>query len=204
MRFDRPGRFTLRDGREVAVRSAELDDAEGLLSYVDGVRRETRYILMSPEDALFSVEGERAWVQSHLDDPCGVNLVVEAEGEIVSCAGLQGNGFMRRRHATGLGIAIREAWRGVGLGRYLMQTLIDWAGRHPELTVVELGVYADNEPAQRLYRSVGFEVDGRKRRAILRDGEQYVDELIMSLWVGDAAEGFGVNCLSAVRSVTEV
>ncbi|MEQ9455640.1 MAG: GNAT family protein [Phycisphaeraceae bacterium] len=188
MRFDRPGTVKLRDAREVAVRSAVPDDAERLLSYVDGVRTESEYLLVSPEDELFSLEAERGWVQSHLDDPYGVCLVAEAHGEIVSCCGLQGNRFKRRRHATGLGIAIRRTWRGVGLGRHLMQTLIDWADRHPDLTVFELEVFADNEPAQRLYRSVGFEVDGRKRRAIRRHDGRYIDEILMSRWVGPEDE----------------
>ena len=188
MKFDRPETVKLRDGREVVVRSAEPDDAASLLSYVDGVRTESEYLLVSPEDELFSLDAERDWVQSHLDDPYGVCLVAVSDGKIVSCCGLQGNKFKRRRHATGLGIAIRRTWRGVGLGRHLMLTLIDWADRHPDLTVFELEVFADNEPAQRLYRSLGFEVDGRKRRAIRRHDGRYVDELLMSLWVGPEAE----------------
>ena len=44
---------------------------------------------------------------------------------------------------------------------------------------VELTVFADNQAAQRLYRSFGFEVEGVLRDYALRDGV-YVDTVSMA------------------------
>ena len=47
------------------------------------------------------------------------------------------------------------------------------------LTRVELNVWPDNEPALRLYRRFGFEVEGTLRQYALRDG-RLVDAVLMS------------------------
>jgi len=56
---------------------------------------------------------------------------------------------------------------------------IDLADRWLNLTRLELTVYADNEPAIRLYRRAGFRVEGTLRRFAWRAGE-YADALYMA------------------------
>ena len=69
------------------------------------------------------------------------------------------------------------AW--TGLGRRLIEPTLEAARAFP-LARVELAVRADNERAIALYRKVGFEVEGRRRRAMLVDGVYY-DDIIMAL-----------------------
>lgn len=108
-----------------------------------------------------------------------VSLVVEANGEVIGSAGLFTYGPVRRRHAMGLGIHVAAAWQGRGAGSVLMAALLDMADRWLGLLRVELTVYADNLPAQALYRKFGFEPEGRLRAYALRDG-RYVDALAMA------------------------
>ena len=53
-------------------------------------------------------------------------------------------------------MAVREQWRGHGLGRQLLEEVIK-DGRERGLKEVLLHVDEDNEPALRLYLSAGFE-----------------------------------------------
>jgi putative acetyltransferase len=57
--------------------------------------------------------------------------------------------------------------------------LLDWADNWAGLLRIELGVYADNERAIRMYRRFGFELEGTQRAFALRDGV-YVDSLMMA------------------------
>jgi putative acetyltransferase len=80
-----------------------------------------------------------------------------------------------------LGIAVHPDGQGMGLGWALLAALLDYADRWAQVLRIELHVYADNERAIRLYKSLGFEVEGCLRGDSLRDGE-YVDTLCMARW----------------------
>ncbi len=85
----------------------------------------------------------------------------------------------RRRHAASLFMAVRDDWQGQGIGSALMQATVDLADKWLNLMRLELEVYTDNEPAIRLYKKFGFEVEGTLRCFAYRDG-QYVDVYSMA------------------------
>ena len=85
----------------------------------------------------------------------------------------------RRRHAGGLGIMVRTDCQGQGIGSALMNAALELADSWLMLRRVELEVYADNEGAIRLYQRFGFETEGRKRKAAVKDGA-YADILVMA------------------------
>lgn len=79
-----------------------------------------------------------------------------------------------------VGADISPAHRRQGYARemftYVLDYLFDQCGLHR----AELVTIALNEPALRLYRSLGFSEEGRKREAIFRDG-QFTDLVAMGL-----------------------
>jgi len=109
-----------------------------------------------------------------------LHLVAEVQGEVIASAGLHPCGpAVRRRHAMGLGMSVAVPWQGRGVGSALMAALCDYADNWVGALRIELGVYADNERAQALYRKFGFELEGRQRAYALRDGA-LVDSLMMA------------------------
>lgn len=72
-------------------------------------------------------------------------------------------------------VATHPAWRGCGLGIYMMLALLDAAQARGAVRST-LEVRADNTPAQNLYAKLGYEVAGRRKR-YYRDN---VDGLIMT------------------------
>jgi RimJ/RimL family protein N-acetyltransferase len=181
-----PQRITLRDGAAVELTSAVEADAEELLEYLDRVRRETDFLMWGPADPLFGVEQERQWVRSQVDSPDAVLIAARAAGRIVALAGAAGGGMFRRSaHRAEVGISVLADWCGRGLGTVLMRELVDWARRHPTFTVLRLGVYAQNARAIAVYERTGFTAEGRRRWAIRLEDGRYVDEVVMSQWVGE-------------------
>jgi putative acetyltransferase len=108
------------------------------------------------------------------------SLVALVGDEIVGNLGLSTEpGRPRRKHAGGLGMAVRDDFQGQGVGTALMQAAIDLADNWLNLQRLELTVFVDNEPAVRLYKKCGFEVEGTLRRHSFRAG-QYKDVYYMA------------------------
>jgi putative acetyltransferase len=85
----------------------------------------------------------------------------------------------RRRHVGRIAMAVRDDWQGKGIGTTLMQALVDLADKWLNLTRLELTVFADNEPAIRLYEKFGFAIEGTQVGFAFRDG-QCMDAFMMA------------------------
>jgi L-phenylalanine/L-methionine N-acetyltransferase len=85
----------------------------------------------------------------------------------------------RRRHAGYVGLVVHEKWHAKGVGTALMNALIDVADNWLNLSRLELTVFTDNEEAVRLYKKLGFAIEGTNRKFAFRDG-QYADCYMMA------------------------
>src|SRR5213596_4145613 len=169
----RAERVTLRDGRAVVVRPASVDDAEETFKNINLIGAEQVYIMI---DRVDNVDEERRWLSS-FDGVRSVLLLALAGREVVGSADCQGGTYPKDQHVGGVGIAIRDGWREVGLGRILMNRILEWM-RVRGFKKAELCVFASNARARRLYESLGFLEEGiRRRRVRIRDA--YDDEVLM-------------------------
>ena len=106
-------------------------------------------------------------------------IVACIDGEVVGHLALSVYMSPRTRHSGHFGIAVRDDWRGQGVGTALMEACVDLADNWLNLMRLDLRVYVDNAPAIVLYRKFGFEIEGTHRRFAYRDGE-YVDAHVMA------------------------
>ena len=93
------------------------------------------------------------------------------DGErLLGAVGLEPATRTRQAHrATVFGMVVDPAARGLGLGRALLQALVDGADRHPGLALLELTVSEGNDRARRLYEDAGFVAWGREPQAVALD-----------------------------------
>ncbi|WP_417069727.1 GNAT family N-acetyltransferase [Niveibacterium terrae] len=158
---------------EVLIRRVEARDAAALAAAIASPGAVSGTLQQPyPSEALWRERISGMSPQDHM-------LVAEVDGVVVGSAGLHGNANPRRAHAAGLGISITDAWQGHGIGRKLLTALLDLADNWLGLLRLELSVFADNEKALALYRSVGFVEEGRLRGFALRAG-RYVDVITMA------------------------
>lgn len=157
------------------IRPVRKEDAEGL----NEMRR-------TPEVAynMLAIPSER--IQGTEDFIAGLGpnshqfAAVTAGGreKAIGMVGLNVSASPRLRHSASLGIMVHQDYQNQGVGAALMRTALDLADNWLMLVRVELGVYTDNERAIHLYEKMGFEVEGTRRKAAIRNGT-YVDELVM-------------------------
>jgi RimJ/RimL family protein N-acetyltransferase len=75
------------------------------------------------------------------------------------------------------GMYVRQSARAAGVGRRLVEAVIEHARQHVEL--IQLSVVSGNDQARRLYASLGFVEYGVDRNALKQDG-RYWDEVLMA------------------------
>ena len=73
---------------------------------------------------------------------------------------------------------VRPAARRTGIGRRLVEAIVDLARHRVEL--IQLSLVRDNEPARHLYASLGFREYGVEKNALKQDG-RYYDEVLMAM-----------------------
>lgn len=98
--------------------------------------------------------------------------------KVVGIGSLNVNSSPRLRHSGSLGISVHPDYQGMGIGKKLMEEIVDLADNWLMLVRIELGVYTDNHKAIKMYETFGFKKEGIKKYAAIKNGD-YIDEIIM-------------------------
>jgi len=100
---------------------------------------------------------------------------------LVGTVGLRRHTGQKERHKAFVwGVYVTPGERGRGIARQLMAAVLGEARTLPGLARVTIAVNAANEPARRLYETLGFEAYGLEPDALRVDGES-LEELWMTL-----------------------
>lgn len=156
----------------VQVREEHIERFHATL---DVVARERRYLALLEAPP---IEQTRQFVRANIARGCP-HLVALEEGQVVGWCDVTPADRPAMQHAGVIGMGLLPEWRGRGLGERLMRGALE-AARGFGFDRVELTVREDNGPAIALYRRLGFETEGRKRRAIKVDGT-FHDLMMMAL-----------------------
>jgi len=123
-----------------------------------------------------STLGEAVWLERIATNP---TFGVFDGNELAGIATfLRGAGIKRQHKGEVVGVYVRPTARGTGASRLLLETLI--ASVRDKVVQLHLSVTTHNEPARRLYESLGFQIYGTEPRALLVEGRSY-DEYLMVL-----------------------
>lgn len=163
------------------IREAREEDAEAMLAAIQRLIAEPyKNIPWYPDEFSRTVDDQRQMIRRFAQNANSVYLVAETDGQIIGEINCKGGERRASRHIALIGIFVDAAWRSKGVGSALMAEGIDWAKANEIITRLELLVYARNQGAIGMYERCGFEIEGRRKRAIFQDGE-YLDNLMMAL-----------------------
>ena len=165
--------------RPIVIRTARPADARALRDFQLRVFADSEYMIHRPEEYRRSVRDEKRILRAKYESPNQLYLVAENGGAVVALLTSRVDLRQRVSHTIYMGLAVERAWRGQRLGEALMRLFIGWAQSVEDLRRIELNVTDGNAPAQRLYKKLGFEEEGRRKRAIHFGGEDYRDDIIM-------------------------
>lgn len=149
-----------------------------IASYNDAVRivAEERKYLATTQG--FPLESTIPFVLSLIEKDLPQYYAID-QGRVVGWCDILPEEKELLRHIGVLGMGVLPGYRGQGLGKRLLTATLD-KSRAIGLDKVELEVYADNIPAQKLYLSMGFLPEGTRVNAIKLDGK-YIDLIRMGM-----------------------
>ena len=162
----------IADSPALHIRAASVADWEAVAALRDlpGVRSGTLRLPFAPP------EQTRRWLESLTEND--LVIVAELEERIVGLAGLHRHKG-RRQHAADLGMSVHDDYRRRGIGKALLEALMEAADRWLGISRIELTVFTDNEAAIALYRNGGFVTEGVLKSYAFRDGA-YADVFTMA------------------------
>ena len=172
----------MNNGGNIVIRKAKPEDAPTLAKAEREIAITPGRLASHPNELKDENFREKIIALSKIET--GLYVVVEEEGVIVGHALLDPHNLAATSHVVSLTIAIHEGHQGKGLGKKLMQYLIEWTKGHPKIEKFELQVRSSNLRAINLYRSLGFLEEGRKTKRLKYGPNEYLDDIYMALWVG--------------------
>jgi ribosomal protein S18 acetylase RimI-like enzyme len=162
------------------VRTGKIEDAEVTLDIQRSVVSEGEYLIAYPEEFTKTLNQQREYIQNILENENETIIVAEKDGEVVGWIVFESTQNRKRMSHTGsFGILIRNNYRGLGIGKMLLQVLLEWAEKNPLIEKVSLGVFSTNHRAISLYQKMGFIEEGRKINEFKFEDNEYVDDILM-------------------------
>ena len=147
-------------GREVVLRNAEVSDAAALIDYLKITAAETPYLIREPQEITITPEQEIDFIESKIAARRELLLVALIDGKhIGNCSLMSIAPYRRYAHRCEIAIALYQAYCGCGIGKVMMQTILDVA-KKAGYEQAELEVISDNKAAIALYSKLGFEKYG--------------------------------------------
>lgn len=150
------------------IRQATTNDAASILQYLAAFWADGCNTVIY-RSSLPSLQDEINWLAQR-DGENGVVFIAEQDSKIIGLIDTIIPKIDEFKHTCEFGMSVLAAYRGKGIGRGLIQHLLNWANiRH--ISNVELNVFSNNHVAIALYANLGFVEDGRRKNAVrLQDG----------------------------------
>lgn len=167
------------------IRDTAVADAEQLMALDRALAYAGRGMVLAP-DQVGPVDVIRKRIEEQYRSievgSASLGIVAEEDGRIVGAADLRQLSPARCSHVGILSIGVHPDFQRRGIGRALMQRLIEHA-KASGLRRLELYMRSDNAPAEALYRSLGFDHEATRAKFIRLDDGTFIDDWVFSRFI---------------------
>jgi RimJ/RimL family protein N-acetyltransferase len=168
-----------KDGRTFVIRKPDENDAGNIIRYSKILFASTDQVLTTAAEYTITLENEKIWINNLNENPKSKVLIAELENQIVGLLFFIPNTKIKNAHTGEFGVSVHPAFQSIGIGRALIETLLDWAKGNSAIEKVYLNVFATNQYAIKLYEELGFMEEGRHIKAVKQVTGEYIDTIQM-------------------------
>ena len=162
----------------LTIRDITIDDAAAFLDLCLTLDHETPFMMYEPGERTTTIDQQRGIIAAVIASPNSTIIVADAVEQLAGYVSATGGEFNRIHHSAYIVAGVRKSYAGQGVGTRLFSALDMWASANT-VRRLELTVRVDNAPAIRLYKGMGYEIEGTKRQSLHVAGD-FIDELYMA------------------------
>lgn len=126
----------------IIIRHARIEDAHAIGEAERQIAEEPGFFCSEPSE--LTDESVINTIISFSRNGKGVYLVAEHEGNLVGHAFLEPFSLKALSHVADLNIAVHLGWQGKGIGKKLLEQIIEWAKNSSPIEKIQLNVRASN------------------------------------------------------------
>jgi ribosomal protein S18 acetylase RimI-like enzyme len=167
--------------RKFIARKVRLSDAKAALDFINSLVEEDAPILINKKATL---KEEKEWLIRQIQmekKKQSYSLFVFDKNKMVARVVLM-KGKGRKSHIAELSIAVRNGYRGIGIGKFLMKRALEIARKDKGIKIITLEVLVTNKIAIRLYKKMGFKIVARLPKRGFYKGK-YIDTYVMDYYL---------------------
>lgn len=162
----------------LTIESAQIEDAEEIIAFIKQVDSESPYLMRESGEFNMSLENERKFIEDKLLSQNEIFLVAKVNGKVIGTLGFSSSHYKRYKHKGQFGVSIVKQYWGCGVGRQLIETLLNWAD-DVGIVKITLEVDANNLRAISLYKKLDFEEEGILKNDKYLGNGVYIDSIVM-------------------------
>lgn len=166
---------------EYLIERASLKDMRQIHSYLNEIAAGKSDVLFLRPNG-FPLDQVEKMIKGSYESTDQLFLVAKSESGIMGTLTFNRYSRAETRHSGEFGMAVHHDHRRKGVGSRLITGLEEWAQTNG-ISKIELQVWSNNIPAIRLYEKLGYETEGVRKGAILRDGDCH-DSILMGKFIG--------------------
>lgn len=167
-----------KSGIEYIIRKVSVDDAKGMLDYLDQVARDSDNLTFGPGEMTVTLDSEIAFLEKLQTADNEVMFIAVHNNRIISCLSYAGGHRARTRHVGEFGVSVIKEYWHQGIGKAMMLQLLKWAEDSKYCEKINLKVREDNTHAITLYEKLGFIKEGLILKDMKIKGE-YINCIFM-------------------------
>jgi len=153
-------KISLRDGKEFIIRESTKEDAKLMIEFYNVVGGETDFLSFGGNEFIKNLKDFEDFIEATRGENNSIILLAQIDNKIVGIASINSSAKTRFKHVGEFGIVIAQQYCGLGLGRKIMDYIIEWANSNGITKKISLLTSENNYRAMELYKKVGFGVEG--------------------------------------------
>ena len=172
----------LQDGQQLILRKPIVEDAEGMIQYLNIVGGESDNLLFGRDEFHLTVEQEIEHIKNISSDANTLMVLGIINNNIVSMAQISSANRKRIAHNSEMSISVKKEYWANGIGSAVMSEIIRFAKESSTIKNISLGVKVSNKNAIRMYEKFGFVKIGLHKDFFNINGN-FDDEILMDLYI---------------------